>query len=66
MEPMDGFTLRDQLLARYPNMRTILISGYDLSEYPEQTQYHQVIAKPVDAAGLVAAVNKGSPRRLST
>ena len=56
MEPMDGFTLRDQLLTRYPDMRTILISGYDLSEYPEQTQYHQVLAKPVDAEALTTAV----------
>src|SRR4051794_21208236 len=58
MDPMDGFTLRDQLLARYPNMRTILISGYDLSDYPEQTQHHQVLVKPVDAVALIAAVQK--------
>jgi formylglycine-generating enzyme required for sulfatase activity/CheY-like chemotaxis protein len=60
MDPMDGFTLRDQLLGRYPNMRTILISGYDLSEYPEQTQHHQVLAKPVEPGALIAAVKKES------
>ena len=58
MDPMDGFTLRDQMVSRYPNVKTILISGYDLADYPEQTKYHQTLAKPVDAATLIAAVKK--------
>src|SRR4051794_5238274 len=52
MEPMDGFTLRDHLLGRYPAMRTILISGYDLSDYPEQTRNYQLLGKPIDAETL--------------
>ena len=56
MEPMDGFTLRDHLVSLYPEMRTILISGYDLSDYPEQTQNHQLLTKPIDAEQLLAAV----------
>jgi formylglycine-generating enzyme required for sulfatase activity/CheY-like chemotaxis protein len=56
MEPMDGFTLRDEIVTRFPNARTILISGYDLSDYPEQTQHHQVLAKPIDGPTLLAAV----------
>ena len=58
MEPMDGFTLRDQIKARYPNLRTILISGYDLSDYPEQTKGFQFLPKPLDPAALLAAVEK--------
>ncbi len=58
MDPMDGFTLRDHLQAQYPEMRTILISGYDLSEYPAQTQNHQLLAKPIDADVLRAAIAK--------
>ena len=58
MEPMDGFTLRDQVLTRFPEARTILISGYDLSDYPEQTQYHQVLVKPVDRDALLAAIEQ--------
>ena len=58
MEPMDGFTLRDELKSRYPNLRTVLISGYDLSEYPEQMKDHQFLAKPLDAGALIAAVQK--------
>jgi formylglycine-generating enzyme required for sulfatase activity/CheY-like chemotaxis protein len=61
MEPMDGFTLRDQITAQYPGVRTILISGYDLSEYPEQTQNHQLLGKPIDAETLRAAVAKELP-----
>ncbi len=61
MEPMDGFTLRDQMKARYPQLRTILISGYDLSDYPEQTKGHQFLAKPLDAAALLAAVAREFP-----
>src|SRR4030095_5217907 len=58
MEPMDGFTLRDQIHSRYPNARTILLSGYDLSDYPEQTAYHQLLQKPVDTSTLIAAVQR--------
>ena len=58
MEPMDGFTLRDQVLMRFPGARTILISGYDLSDYPEQTQHHQVLVKPVDRDALLAAIER--------
>src|SRR5436190_21774824 len=61
MEPMDGFTLRDRLAAQYPNTRTILISGFDLTDYPEQTQGHQLLGKPVDAEVLLAAVGKELP-----
>src|SRR5688572_32376687 len=49
MEPTDGFTLRAELQALYPWMRTIFISGYDLSDYTEQTSDAHVLAKPVDA-----------------
>ena len=58
MEPMDGFTLRNQVLMRFPAARTILISGYDLSDYPEQTQHHQVLVKPVDREALLAAIER--------
>ncbi len=56
MEPMDGFTLRDRLTTKYPGLRTILISGYDLSDYPEQVQGYQLLTKPIDPDALLAAV----------
>src|SRR4051812_12139035 len=45
MEPTDGFTLRGELQAAYPRMRVIFISGYDLSDYAEQTNNAHVLAK---------------------
>lgn len=56
MDPMDGFTLRDHMISRYPEVRTILISGYDLSDYPEQTQNYQLLTKPIDAEEFLAAI----------
>jgi formylglycine-generating enzyme required for sulfatase activity/CheY-like chemotaxis protein len=56
MEPMDGFTLRDQVAARFPGARTIFISGYDLSDYTAQTAGHQVLMKPIERAELIAAI----------
>lgn len=56
MEPIDGFTLRDQLKAKYPALRTVFITGYELSDYPKQTAGHTVLEKPVDANALRAAV----------
>jgi formylglycine-generating enzyme required for sulfatase activity/CheY-like chemotaxis protein len=58
MEPMDGFSLRDQMATRYPAAKVIFISGYDLSDYGAQTAGHQVLAKPLDAAELLAAVER--------
>lgn len=56
MEPMDGFTLRDHLTSQYPGVRTIFISGYDLSDYPEQTASHQLLTKPFQGEELLAAI----------
>src|SRR5580704_6201983 len=47
MEPVDGFTLRDQILTQYPAARVILISGFDLSDYAEQTTGQQLLVKPI-------------------
>lgn len=58
MDPMDGFTLRDQLAAQYPGMRTILMSGYDLTDYPEQTAGYVVLTKPVEISTLREAVER--------
>ncbi len=56
MEPMDGFTLRDQVRAHYPSVRTVLITGYDLSDYAEQTVGCQLLQKPVSPETFLAAV----------
>jgi formylglycine-generating enzyme required for sulfatase activity/CheY-like chemotaxis protein len=56
MEPMNGFQLRDELAARYPGLRAIFITEYDLSEYVEQIAGAPVLAKPVDPETLIATV----------
>src|SRR5215210_5471451 len=48
MSPVDGFGLREALQVRYPEMRTVFISGYDLSEYGEQLAGAPLLAKPVE------------------
>ena len=58
MEPMDGFTLREEMRRRYPAVRTILISGYDLSDYAEQVQGCPVLTKPIDTQALLEAIEQ--------
>ena len=58
MQPMDGFTLRDEMVRRFPQVRTIFITGYDLNDYPEQTQAHQLLTKPIEPAALLAAIER--------
>ncbi|MEO6741013.1 MAG: SUMF1/EgtB/PvdO family nonheme iron enzyme [Chthoniobacteraceae bacterium] len=58
MEPVDGFALRAALQAEYPAMRTVFVSGYDLSDYAEQTAEAAVLQKPVDAMALITEIGK--------
>lgn len=62
MEPMDGFRLREMLTAEFPSMRTVFVSGYDLSGEPERTAGAVVLTKPVTVGQLAAAL--GSPAGL--
>ena len=59
MEPMDGFVLRDRLVTEFPAMRTVFVTGYDLSAQPDRVGNAAVLPKPVDAAKLAAAL--GAP-----
>ncbi|MCE9611329.1 MAG: SUMF1/EgtB/PvdO family nonheme iron enzyme [Chthoniobacter sp.] len=63
MEPMDGFSLRAEIQQRYPHARTILISGYDLSDYAEQLAGCQLLTKPIEPQALLAAIEQefGAP-----
>ena len=56
MEPMDGFRLREMLAAEFPAMRSVFVSGYDLSGYADRTSGAVVLGKPVTAEQLAAAV----------
>ena len=65
MEPVDGFTLRAELQGSFPAMQTVFISGYDLSDYAEQTAGVPTLAKPVDATALITEIGNAAAR-LST
>jgi len=54
MEPMDGFALRDRLVAEFPLMRVVFLSGYDLSDQADRVGSAAVVAKPVTADQLAA------------
>ena len=62
MDPTDGFTLRMELEALYPEMQTVFMSGYDLSEYLEHTVGARVLAKPVDAMALISEIGNAVAR----
>ncbi len=58
MEPVDGIRLFEHLGTAYPGLRTIFMSGYDLSDYARHTQGHQVLTKPIDTNDFRAAVER--------
>ena len=46
MEPMDGFKLREMLSGEFPAMRTVFVSGYDLTDHAERVAGAPVLGKP--------------------
>lgn len=58
MEPVDGFSLRDRLRDRFPDLRVVLMSGYDLSDYEEQTKGYPLLQKPFENDELRAVVTR--------
>ncbi len=56
MTPMDGFTLNDRLRALYPEVRTVFVSGYDLSDHAARIDSTPVLMKPVERETLLAVV----------
>lgn len=52
MDDCDGFTLAETLRAHLPDLRTIFLSEYDLSEYSDRVGSAEVFGKPVDPDAL--------------
>ena len=66
MEPMNGFTLRNKMENRHAGVRTIFLTGYDLTPYAEHTAGYEVIQKPATPQKLFPAIARtmgggGSP-----
>ena len=56
MEPLDGFALSEHLRSQSAALRTIFITGYDLSDYAERIGSLPLLQKPVSIDTLAAAV----------
>ncbi len=56
LEPMNGFTLRNKMENRHPGVRTIFLTGYDLSPYAEYTAGYEVVNKPATPQTLFPAI----------
>src|SRR3954468_15203809 len=56
MEPMNGFQLRDELAVRYPGLRAIFLTEYDLSDYAEMIGSAPVLSKPCEPETLIATI----------
>ena len=61
MDPVDGLTLRETLAAEFPRVRTVFVTGYDLSGHADRMANAVVLPKPVDAAQLAAAIGGVAP-----
>jgi two-component SAPR family response regulator len=58
IKPVDGFTLRETIQPHFPAMRTIFISGYDLSKYRARMAACQFLPKPVTGEALAEAIRR--------
>lgn len=61
MEGMDGLKLTEQLNQRFPDIRVIVISGYESFDYARQALRMNVsdyLLKPVEIDELIAIVSK--------
>jgi formylglycine-generating enzyme required for sulfatase activity/DNA-binding NarL/FixJ family response regulator len=56
IEPTDGFTLRETIQPHLPKMRTIFISGYDLTDHAARLEGCHFIPKPVTGEALDDAI----------
>ena len=53
----DGFSLREAMRESHPELRTIFVTEYDLSEYQEYLAGAPVFYKPVDPQALLPALS---------
>ena len=56
MESHSGFDLREHLLQDLPNLKTVFITGYDLSEHADRVQGCPVLQKPIQSEVLLRLV----------
>ncbi len=62
LEPSDGLTLRETIQPHLPGMKTIFVSGYDVSAYADRMVGCEQLAKPVDPVALAGLIQRLLPR----
>ncbi len=58
MEPVDGFTLSKQLRARFPEMRAVFVTEYDLSQFSDLLNGDKLLHKPIVQSALAALIKE--------
>jgi formylglycine-generating enzyme required for sulfatase activity/DNA-binding NarL/FixJ family response regulator len=58
IQPADGLTLRESLQPHLPKLKTIFLSGYDVSEHAPRMAECQLLNKPVTGEVLDEAIRK--------
>lgn len=58
LQPADGFALRETLLPHFPAMKTVFISGHDLSAYASRMEGCPLLTKPILGDDLDNAIRK--------
>jgi CheY-like chemotaxis protein len=58
LEGIDGFTLAESIRDQLPDLRTIFLSEYDLSEHAGRVGDSPVLARPASADALVAEIRR--------
>ena len=61
LEEVDGFRLNESLRAARPELRTIYVTGYDLSQYADYINGTPVFYKPADPREVAAALVPATP-----
>ena len=58
MPGLDGFWLADQISAKHPSLRLVILSAH---AYPTETCQYKILTKPVGISVLVEALNPNVP-----
>ena len=58
MPGLDGFWLADQISAKYPSLRLVILSAH---AYPTETSQYKILTKPVGIPVLVEALKPNVP-----
>jgi formylglycine-generating enzyme required for sulfatase activity/DNA-binding NarL/FixJ family response regulator len=56
LQPQDGLTLRETLVAQFPKLKTVFLTAYDVSEHAARLQGCGLVVKPSTPAAVEEAI----------